>query len=163
MGSLKASAFSGGFNEEAFRTAINDTMLMGIPEDENERLTFWWKRDQTYTPDDPAGNPYDWTATPIVDDPGNPVLPDAGEDQGLSVPYALEFAARPAGSATTVFGEIDTSRAVVTMMDGDFSQVRTADYATVGPTRYRIQFAGPPTGLFAVTVHQVFLEAEDST
>lgn len=159
---MKASAFAGGFDETTFRDAIQNTMLMGIPEDENERLTFWWNREQTYTPDDPAGNPYDWTATPVTDEPGNPAIADPGTNQSLIVPYALEFSARPAGSSNTAFGEIDASRAVVTLMDGDFQQIHTADYATIGPTRYRIQFAGPPVGLFAVTVHQIFLEAEDS-
>lgn len=159
---MKASAFNAGFNEAAFRSAINDTMLMGIPEAVDQRLTFWWDRDKTFSPDDPAGNPYDWTAAPLVDDPGNPTLPDDGEPQSLSVPYALDFSARPAGSSNTVFGEIDTSRAVVTMLDSDFARIETADYGTIGETRYRIQFRGPPVGLFGVTVHTLYLEAEDS-
>jgi hypothetical protein len=165
VGPLKASSFAGGFAESTFRDAVYNTMLMGMPEAVEERLTFWWERDKTYTPDDPAGNPYDWTAPPIVDDAGNPVLPDPGTptDQSLIVPYALEFSARPAGSSNTVFGEIDTSRAVVTIIDSDFDKVRTADYATIADTRYRIQFKGPPTGLFAVTVHALYLEAEDSS
>lgn len=159
---MKASAFSGGFDEATFRTAIENTMLMGIPENEDQRLTFWWARDREFSPDDPAGNPYDWTAPPVVDDPGNPVLPDAGGDQGLSVPYALEFSARPAGSSNTVFGEIDSSRAIVSMADTDYAQINTADYATIGNTRYRIQFTGPPVGLFGYTLHTLYLEAEDS-
>lgn len=159
---MKASSFSGGFTEATFRDAIHNTMLMGMPEDPAQRLTFWWRRDREFTPDDPAGNPYDWTTPPITDEPSNPALPDTGGDQSLQVPYALEFSARPAGSSNTVFGEIDTSRAIVSMTDTDFAQINTADYATVGDTRYRIQFTGPPVGLFGYTLHTMYLEAEDS-
>jgi hypothetical protein len=157
----KSSAFTPSFNEPAFRDAILNTMLMGIPEDPFERLTFWWRRDQTYSPDDPAGNPYDWTEPPISDLPGNPDLPDQGTDQSLQVPYALEFSARPAGSSNTVFGEIDASRAIVTMMDVDFKKIEHADYATIGHSRYRIQFHAPPVGLFGVMVWTLYLESED--
>lgn len=157
----KSSSFSGGFNEPVFRDAIFNTMLMGLPEDPTERLTFWWRRQQVFSPDDPAGHPYDWTSAPITDTPGNPALTDSGTDQSLQVPYALEFSARPAGSSNTVLGEIDTSRAVVTMMDKDFEQIKTADYATVGVVTYRIQFTAPPLGLFGVTVWTIYLESED--
>lgn len=158
----KSSAFSGGFNEAQVRTALFNTMLMGMPETTSQRLTWYWSRDQTFVSDDPAGHPYDWTAAPVTDTPGNPAIPDAGGDQSLQVPYALEFSARPAGSSTTVLGEIDTSRAVVTMLDTDFEKIRTADYAVIDDSRYRIQFSAPPVGLFGLTVWQVFLEAEDS-
>jgi hypothetical protein len=157
----KSSSFAAGFNEPAFRDAILNTMLMGIPEDPKERLTFWWRRDRTYSPDDAAGNPYDWTEAPVTDVAGNPKLPDKGAEQSLQVPYALEFSARPAGSSNTVFGEIDASRAIVTMMESDFTKVQSADYATIGDSRYRIQFDAPPIGLFGVTVWTLYLEAED--
>lgn len=157
----KSSSFSSGFDEAGFRTAILNTMLMGIPEDPAERLTFWWRRDQTYTPDDPAGNPYDWTTPPVTDTAGNPKLRDTGTEQSLQVPYALEFSARPAGSSNTVFGEIDASRAIATMLDADYQQVKDADYATIGDSRYRLQFDAPPLGLFGVMVWTLYMEAED--
>lgn len=160
----KASAFSPGFNEAIFRDAVKNTMVMGMPEKVEERLTWWWHRDETYSPDDPAGDPYDWTQPPVLDAAGNPKLKDPGApaEQSLVVNYALEYSARPAGSANTVFGEIDTSRAIISLTDTDFEQVKTADYATVGETKYRIQFHGPPIGLFGYTLHQLFLEAEDA-
>lgn len=158
----KASAFSGGFAEGTVRDALFNTMLMGMPESTSQRLTWYWKRDQTFVPDDPAGNPYDWTAPPVTDLPGNPAIADAGGDQSLQVPYALEFSARPAGSSTTVLGEIDTSRAEITLLDTDFEKIKTADYAVIDDSRYRIQFTAPPVGLFGLTVHTVYLEAEDS-
>ena len=159
------SDFAASFDEPAFRAAILNTTLMGIPEAIAERLTWVWTRDQTFVPDDPAGNPYDWTATAVTDISSNPDLPDqpTPDLQTLVVPYALEFSARPAGSANTVLGEIDTSRAVVTLLDTDYEQIKTADYAVIGDTHYRIQFDAPPVGLFGVTVWSVYLEALDES
>lgn len=159
----RSSAFASGFNEPATRDALLNTMLMGLPEDITERLTWYWSRDRTYEPADPAANPYDWSQPPVTDIPGNPALPDDGTDQSLQVPYALEFSARPAGAATTVMGEIDTSRAVITLLDTDYVQIRSADYARIAGSRYRIQFTAPPVGLFGLTVYTVYLEAEDET
>ena len=165
MGQLvaRSSSFAPSFNEPAFREAILNTMLMGMPEDPAERLTFVWRRDRTWAPDDPAGNPYDWTQTPVTDEPGNPTLSDDGIEQTLQVPYALEFAAKATGAANTVFGEIDMSSATITLMDDAYEQIKTADYVTIGDTRYRIQFDAPAVGLFGVTVWTLYAQAEDST
>lgn len=158
-----SSAFTTQFPEADFRYGILHSMLMGMPQDVDEQLTWVWKRDVTYSPDDPAGNPYDWTSTPVTNEPANPDLADPGDDlpQTLVVPYALEFAPGASGSSSTTLGQIDTSRATVTVMDSDYERVMTADYAVIGDTRYRIQFDAPPLGLFGVTVWQVFLEATD--
>lgn len=159
----RSSAFAGGFAEGDFRSAVLNTMLMGMPEDTGQRLTFYWVRQRVYSPEDLAGRPYDWSSTPVTDQPGNPALPDTGGEQSLQVPYALEFSARPAGSSSTSLGEIDTSRAIATIMDSDYAKVVTASYARIGDTRYRIQFDAPPQGLFGVTVWTIYLEAEDES
>lgn len=158
----KSSSFAGNFDEDTFRSAVYNTMLLGMPDSAADCLVFKWNRTQTFTRVDSAGQPFDWTATAATDQPGNPDLPDVGGDQGLTVPYALEFSARPAGSANTVLGEIDTSRAVVTVIDSDYEKIKTADYSMIGPVRYRIQFQAPPQGLFGVTVYTLYLETEDN-
>jgi hypothetical protein len=160
----KSSAFSPAFDERSFRQAILNTMLMGMPEDVTQQLTWWWRRDQTFSPDDPAGSPYDWTQPPVTDVGGNPNVKDevSPAEQQLVVPYALEYSPRQSGATNTVFGEIDTSRAIVSLTDTEYEQIKTADYATVGNTTYRIQFKGPAIGLFGYTLYQMYLEAEDS-
>lgn len=160
----KSSAFSSAFNESTFRTAILNTMLMGMPEDPAQQLAWWWHRDETYSPDDPAGSPYDWIQPPVTSTPGNPTLRDEDQvsEQSLIVPYALEYSARQSSSANTAFGEIDTSRAIVSLTDSDYEKIKTADYAKIGNTTYRIRFKGPAIGLFGYTLYQMYLEAEDS-
>jgi hypothetical protein len=156
-----SSSFSSSFPEADFRDGILNTMLMGISEDPAQRLQWVWRRDVTYAPDDPAGNPYDWTATPVTDVAGNATLTDTGTEQFLVVPYALEFSIRPGSSVSTPVGELDVSHLLITLIDSDYEKVKTADYARVGDVTYNIEFKAPPTGLFGVTVWQVYLAAQD--
>lgn len=130
---------------------------MGMPPNEGDQLTWYWKREKTFDPQDRTKNPYDWTEAPATDVPGNPDEPDGS----LVVDYALEFSARPAGSIDVALGQMDTSRAVVTVMDDDYEKIKTADYAMISNTIYDIDFSGPPLGLFAVGVHTLYLLARD--
>lgn len=155
------SDFAAEFDQDEFEYGVRHTMRMGMPEDDAEKLTWFWKRDREYSPDDLAGAPYDFSSPPVIDDPGNPSLPDDGEDQSLIVDYAIEFSSRPAGSVITVLGEVDNSRAVITLLAEDFQKIKTADYAKIDGTEYRIQFTEPPIGLFISTVYSVILEAID--
>lgn len=158
----RASAFANQFDEPAFRKGILGAMLMGMPEDVDQQLTWVWDRTLTFTPDDPAGSPYDWTDNPVTDMAGNPdatVLALPGQPQTLVVPYALEFTVGPASNTT--LGEIDTAKATVTVLDSDHDRIETADYARIGDTRYRIKFDEAPIGLFGVTVWVIILEALD--
>lgn len=155
------SEFAADFDQADWEDSIRQTMRMGMPEDDAFKLTWYWKREQVFSPDDTAGNPYEWDDDPITDDPGNPDLPDDGAEQTLIVDYAIEFSSRPAGSVNTVLGEIDNSRAVVTLLDSDYQQVRDADYAKIDRSTYRIQFDSPAIGLFGATVWERILEAVD--
>lgn len=128
-----------------------------MPSTVSERLTWHWKRDKEYIPQDTTANPYDWTQAPVVDLPGNPNEPD-GE---LQVLYALEFSSRPAGSQDTIFGQFDTSRGVVTLLDEEYELVRSADFCSIDGAIYDIDFSGPPLGMFEVSVYQVYLTARD--
>ena len=150
---------AGAFDEDAFRSSIRSTMQMGMPSDPARQLTWHWDRDQTFDIPDTEGNPYDWTATPDTDVPGNVVEPTGS----LVVVYAMEFSARPAASKDTEMGEFDGTRIIVTLLDTEFEQVKTADYCVFDGDRYRIDFTAPPVALFTVTVYSVFLTAEDES
>jgi hypothetical protein len=156
------SAFASRFNEAKFRDAIRQTMRMGMPPTVAEQLTWYFKREKTYASEDPTHTPYDLTATPVTDVPSNSDLADADpNDQGLVVDYAIEFSARPATSVSTVLGEIDASRGVVTVFDVDYASIATADYAKLGESTYRIQLVEPAIGLFGVAMYTIIIEAVD--
>lgn len=153
------SAFASGFDEAGFRDAIEQTMLMGMPPDPADQLTWHWRRTREYDPQDRIKKPYDWTETPVVDQPGNPDEPDGT----LIVTYALEFQPRNYASGGSVLGTFNTSRAVVTLLDTEYEKVKDADFCTIGTSAYEIDYAGPAMGLFAVAVHQVYLTARDES
>lgn len=141
------------FSAAAFRTAIIDAMTMGLPDAEQERATFRWHKQQTFNTVDPAGQPYDLTASPATD--------TTPED--VQIPCAVEFSARPAGSLETTLGEFDTSRAIITVLDEHIASIEGADEVLLGGNTYDIQFMGPPIGLFEVTVYQLFAIARDES
>jgi hypothetical protein len=156
-----SSAFAAQFPEAQFRQSIRDAMKMGMPEDDAEKLTWFWKRAQTFNPDDLAGRPLDWTAAPITDDPGNPV--DDAEDDGMIVDYALEAnnLSSQVDQSITALGNFNFQKIKVTLFDVDFEKIRTADYARIGTIVYTIRLEAPPYALFGVTMHDVHLEALD--
>ena len=145
------------FNASEFRGVIKQTMRMGMPADSEEQLVWHINRVQTFSPQDPAIKPYDWSAPPVVDQPGDPDHPE-----GLvSVDYALEFAA--SGGGESEVGRFDQSRLEVTVLDMDYEQIKNADYAMIGRVYYEINFVAPPIGLFDVTVYTIFLRARDQS
>lgn len=148
------------FDAANFRSQIKLVMGMGMPEDPAQRLTWHWNPNNTYPVADPANEPYDWSEAPTTSAPGNLAAP-TGQ---LQVDYALQFMpARNTEGTSTVLGDFDITRAVVTMLDVDYAQIAGADYATVGPTIYEIDFSAPPEGLFDVTVYTVYLHARDAS
>lgn len=143
----RASAFSAA----QFRDAIKFAMRMGMPNATEERLTFKWRRDETYQRQDPAGKPYNWKATPVTDNTPEPVLVDG----------AVEFSDRNSASSGTAMGRFDTPRATITLLDVDYALIEGADMVELGGATYQIDFVAPPMGLFDVTVYQIYASAVD--
>lgn len=143
------------FIASEFRSVIKTTMRMGIPEAPEERLIWHFNPVKAYSPQDAALKPYDYSTPPVLDQPSDPDNPDGSK----VVDYALEFASGTSLEAD--IGRFDTSRAVVTLLDVDYEEIRNADYAMIGRTYYEIKFVGPPLGMFDVTVYQVYLNARD--
>jgi hypothetical protein len=143
--------FGAGFDADAFRSAIRSTMEMGLPGTVAERATFRWNSSATYSAEDVAHNPFDWTDTPLTEVTHADVL----------IPVAVEFSARPAGSLDTPLGQFDNARVVVTVLDTDFASVQGADEILLGENSYTIDFWGPPVGLFDVTIYTVYATATD--
>ena len=147
------SSFGAGFDATKFRNAVRSAMEMGLPNTVSERATFRWNVERTFSYQDEATNPYDWTDTPVTEVTHADVL----------IPVAVEFTARPAGTTDTPIGQFDTARAVVTILDTDYPDVAGADQVILGGNTYSIQFVAPPIGLFTVTVYQMYLEAVDES
>jgi hypothetical protein len=118
-----------------------------------ERATFRWNVERTYAIEDPSHNPYEWDEIPSTE------LSHAD----VTIPVAVEFSARPAASLDTAIGQFDVGRAVITVLDVDYALITGADLVLLGENTYVIDFVGPPIGLFAVTVYQMYASAMDET
>lgn len=141
-----------GFNAAEFRDAIRFAMTMGLPEDEQERVTFRWTPEKTYDVADPAGRPYSWTADPdtVVD------------RDDVRVPASIKFNSRgSAGMDGTPVGEIESSHIEVQLLDEDYALVEGADQILLDGSTYLVKYVKPPEGLFEVTTYTIFAVAED--
>lgn len=158
------SAFAADFPEAEFRDAIHETMKMGMPQDPAECLRWHWNPGHVFEEPDPGGDPYDWRE-PVIESTAPDPTPDpdtgAGTTGGIIVDYALEITGADSGSDTTVLGPLDPTKVTVTLFETDWDVVKTADYCTIGGVRYNILFSAPPAGLFGVTMHTVYMQAQD--
>lgn len=147
------SRFAAGFPSATFVDAIKQTMKMGIPEDEDERLTWHWAA-ETDDVVSPTGAPYEWDQGP-----GDPVV--TTPSRSVQVDYALEFATRSTANDTLLLGTFNDPTATVTLVDSDYQQIKDADYCTIGTSRYEILFHGPVVAMFDADIHTVYIQAHD--
>lgn len=140
-------------------------MLLGLAEDQAQRPIFLFPRDRTYAIDDKSGQPFDWTSAPATDTntlPGEPKQVKCGDGTG-EVLCAFEAAGGRGGTQSneTPFGDFDTERLVITILDVDFVVIDGFDRVQMGDAIYRYQFEEPRSGLYDVTVHQLVVAAVD--
>ena len=140
------------FNADAFRDAIRFSMTLGLPQAEQLRATFRWSAVKNYQIEDPEGLPYNFNSTPteVVDTPDD-----------VQVPVAVEFA--EGSMEGNSVGEFISSKAILTILDIDYSLVEGADTVLLGGGKYKIDFVAPPIGLFDVTIWQLYLTALDES
>ena len=148
-----------GFNAAQFRDAIKFAMRMGTPNPEENRATFRWDVERTYSEADGSGNPYSWTATADSETSYDEVQADV----------AVEFVTRSTLSNGNPIAEFDTPRAVITVLDVDWDIIidggsRPApDQVILGGNTYNMDFIAPDIGLFDVNVYQLHCSAIDET
>jgi hypothetical protein len=150
----------GGFDSIAvipvdqIREVLRQTMVMGLPVDDLEKPTFYFKYEVEWGAHDSEGNPWDWTDAPESSAQPSPVQPVC----------AFEFFSPLGrqGAFPTEVGDFNPTSLVVTMFEEEFAEVSGASYATAGPgnTRFFFRFWRPSYGLGDMTVYQVHLSAD---
>lgn len=139
------------FDPDAFRTAIQNTMNMGLPTTTSEQPTFHFAKVKSYpvgTALDEDGLPFDPTITPSVSTPPS-----------KRVPCAVEFT--PVNSDELPIGTLRKTRATLTLLDEDYKKVKDAIEVSLGGDRYIISYVEPPLGLFEVSVYRFVCYAKD--
>jgi hypothetical protein len=135
------------------REILRATMVMGLPEKQVDRPTFFFGDDKTWTREDMEGSPWDWTATPLVNVQNEPT----------QVLCAYEFFAPLGrqGAFLTEVGEFNPTTLVLTMFEDEFSSVLGFSYVTLGPddTKWWFRHWKPAVGLNDLTVYEVHTAA----
>ena len=139
-----------GFDPAAFRTGIKFAMQMGAPNSVSDRVTFVWRPAKTFSKTDPAGNPYDWSASPTTTETHADVVVDV----------AVTDLGRPTPEHTAV-GAIDAQKISLTLLDVDYEQVVGAQEVRWGGKTFQIDYVMPPIALFSVDIHTIFATAVD--
>lgn len=134
---------------ELLRDTLRQTMVMGMPEIETDRPTFYFDGEKTFADADLEGSPWDWTATPTIDTSAAPV----------QVLCAYEFFSPLGrqGSFLTEVGEFNPTTLVLTMFEDEFAAVYGFSHVTIGPSqgKWFFRFFKPASGLNDLTVYQV--------
>jgi hypothetical protein len=135
------------------RDNLRATMVMGLPEIDTERPTFFFEDDKTYTREDLEGSPWDWTATPVVS-----VV--KGSVQVLCAYQYFSPLGRQ-GAFYTEVGEFNPTTLVISMFEEEFNSVFGFDYVTVGPddTRWHFRTWKPAVSLNDLTLYEVHTAA----
>lgn len=131
------------------RTALRGAMVMGTPQTEAERPTFYFEGEKTFDDADLEGSPWDWTDAPTTDTGADPV----------QVLCAYEFFSPLGrqGSFLTEVGEFNPTTVVLTMFEDEFADVYGFTYMTIGPSdqRWYFRFFKPAVSLNDLTVYQI--------
>lgn len=145
--------FGAGFDADAFRNAVIDTMVMGLPGATAEKATFRWLPQREWPIHDQRGKPYNWSASPSVNT----------QHADVQIPCAVEFSSNARNAGETVVGSFNEPRITVTVLDTHFPEIEGADLIILDNNTYKIEYIAPPMGLFTVTIYQIIARAEDET
>ncbi len=135
---------------------LRQTMVLGLPEDDALKPTFYFERQVVWADHDVEDKPWDWITAPDTDTTAAPVTPIC----------ATEFFS-PLGRSGAQFSEVGDffpSTVIVTLMEPDYLLVRNSSYVTIGPaqSKWWFRYWKPTLGLGGITVYQAHFQAEDT-
>lgn len=144
--------FGSGFDADTFRLNIKNTMKMGSPQAIEERVTFRWPVEKTFTgKTDPKGKPYD------IGSAGSSTITEIDDVQ---IDCAVEIEDRNATG--TSIGQFNNPKATITVLDEDYALINGAKEVLIGENIYTINWV-EPVGLFSVTVYTIHATAKDES
>lgn len=141
---------TGNFVADEFRENIRSAMRMGLPVDVAMRPTFYFPNDDTYALAARSGRPWDWTASPVENDP---------DKAPIQVPCAVEV--NGSEIEMTQLGTINPQRALLTILDLDYAKVKGFTEVHISGAVYRYSKLVQAIGLFDTTTYQVEVIARD--
>lgn len=125
-------------------------MVMGLPQPVALRPTFFFPDDDTFEKASMDGEPWDWEASPVENDP---------DRAPIRVPVAVEVDGRAVD--LTAVGSFNPGIATLTILDTDYAKVRGFSEVTMSGATFRYSKLIQAIGLFDMTVYQVEVVARD--
>ena len=131
------------------RDNLRATMVMGLPEIETDRPTFYFDDDKTWTREDMEGSPWDWTATPVSNVQKSPIQ--------VLCAYEYFSPLGRQGAFYTEVGEFNPTTLVISMFEEEFGEVFGFAHVWVGPgdTQWWYRTWKPAVGLNDLTLYEV--------
>ena len=147
----------GGFDADAFIAGIHTAMQVGLPPEEENQPTFFWR--PSFVETDP------------LDDEGVPFNPAVQQEVTPFAPRRVPCAYEYSGGAGKIvdFGVSQPSRVTLTLLQGDYDLVFDPDrdgmfwYVVIGGARWYYSKELVPYGMVSVGIHQIECTAEDDT
>lgn len=138
------------FDPQAFVQGILTAMTIGEPTREEDKATFYFPADMVAEGSrDSEGIPFDpsTTATPV---PRRPPV---------RVPCAVEY--QDAEGKIENWGVLVPSKAVITLLDNEYQQVKGFSFVVIGGVKYMYSRTETPVAMVTVDVWTVHCVAED--
>lgn len=139
-----------GFNANEIIAGLHTAMGFGEPNNTADKATFYnWDDRSVDTDTDSAGIPFDPSSRPTR----TPV--------STQVPCAIEYV--DVNDVDINAGLMQASKIKVTLLDGDYQQIKGFEFVVVGGVKYLYRKTEPPVALGSIDVWTVHCQAEDVT
>ena len=138
-----------GWDEERVKSGIHTAMGFGEPTRTEDKATFYVPRpaDEPVAPGNSEGVPW------------NPAEKRNTKRDAIQVACAIEKFERADDTGT--YGTLQPDRIVITLLDGEYQQVKGFEYVVAGGDRYYYRKTDPPVALGSIDVWTVHATAQD--
>ena len=138
------------FDRQDFLDGIHLAMQIGEPTRTEDKATFYFPNDITVVDSsDAEGIPFDPTKAPTYVPRKDPI----------QVRCAVEY--RDAEGKIENFGVLVPSKAIITLLDPEYQQIKGFQFVALGGVRYYYRSIETPLAMFDVDVWVVHCVAED--
>lgn len=136
------------------RDVLRQTMVMGLPEEDSDKPTFYFERAVNWDEHDNEDNPWEWDDSPVSATQKVPQQPIC----------AFEFFAPLGrqGAHYTEVGDFNPTTLLVSLFEDEFERVRGASHVQIGPSslRWYFRYWRPAQGLNDMTLYQVTFNSD---
>lgn len=148
-----STADFGATEAAEFIREVTGVMVMGLPNDEADKPTFYWETVKTYAKASVDGRPLNWDSAASTSTLRDPV-------QAICAVELLDAAGNP---VETPVGDFNADQARLTFFADEYAKVADFDWVTLGESKYLWSKRLPTLGLGPADIIQVVVSAADES